>query len=1824
MIRACSCTVVILGTIAFAAPRARTNRPSRSGARELDVCTASGLWGDVNDDGAVNVIDAQQVARYSVALSVANAIAVNARGDVTSDGTANVIDAQQIARYSVGLSASARINTLGAPAPTVATVSITGASSVNVGSALALTGSARDAGNTDLGACAPVSWSSSDPTRATVTTSGQVQALAPGTTVITASAAGKNGQLTITVVAGPGLSAYTGDNQVQTSGSAFIAPAVVQARNASNVPMAGVAVTFTVTTGGGTVSSASSVIVNTDANGRASVSWTPGSSAGAQQLTASATGMTTVTFNGTTVGTVAGTTRCELTNAGAAYCWGENTSGQIADGTTTNRNAPTAVTGALTFASLAEGAASHACGLTPAGKAWCWGNNDFGQLGDGTTTRRTSPVAALGSYVFSQLVVSLYNTCGRTTDGSLVCWGASGYGIFGDGVLGTIHTTPVPVVTGGLTFATVTLGGNHLCAVTTTAALYCWGLGGIGQLGNGTFINKTTPTLVSGGFSWASVSAGDRHSCAVTTAGVAYCWGWNFNGQLGINTAANNTPTPTAVSGGLTFSALSAADRTTCGRVTSGLVYCWGYNFYGQIGDATTTQRLAPVPVYGGITFTSIRARQYTTCGRATTGQPFCWGANYYGQVGDGTTTQRSVPTSVTWVEGAVGAAVAMSVNAGDNQGAAQGTSVSTPPSVIARNYLGAPVSGVPITFAVTGGGGSITGASAATNASGIATLGSWTLGSVLGTNTLTATSNGLPVVTFTATSLVAPASIAVAVGDDQVQAVSTSFAGPLTVIVKDASSNPIPGLSVQFAVITGNGTLTGSVSNYQATTDASGKASATLTAGSTAGTHVVTATVAGLPAVTFNARVVAYIYQNSRCELARNGAAYCWGDNLHGQIGDGTTTSRRTPTLVSGGLSFSSVADGFAAHVCALTSAGQAWCWGDNAFGQLGDGSTTDRSAPVQVSGGLTFTQLAVSQGASCGRVGSGAWYCWGSAGYGLYGDGALGIIRTSPTQLTTGALTFTSLALGGAHTCGIATTGAMYCWGLGSFGQLGTGTYANATTITAVNDGRTYASVAAVYYHTCALTTAGAAYCWGYGNNGQLGNALSTTSNTPVAVGGGLTFGSVAVGDFSSCGIVTAGQAYCWGANGSAQLGDGTTTARAAPVAVSGSRQFTALQLRAATSCGLTSYGGLFCWGDNSFGQIGDGTTATRTTPKAIPWMEGTLAIQGGNNQFAPTGASVSTPPSVVITDLVGPKAGVDVVFAVASGGGSITGPTQTTNASGVATLGSWTLGSSAGVNTVTATAAGVTGSPLTITATATSSIANLIIDGMYLTQSAQNYSGSVPLVANRAAFLRVFVRSDLANSSTPAVRVRFYNGSLIDTKTITAASASVVTTVNEGVLTSSWNVPVSASLIQPGLSILADVDPTNAVAESNETDNVFPASGTPKPIDVRTIAPFQATLVPILQTPNGLVGDVTEANKATFLGAALRLYPFPSATAAVHAPYSYSAVVGPNVDDTWGNLLSEMNALRTAEGGTSNYYGVFKPSQSGFTAAGLGFIGTPAAIGLDGDDGFTAAHEWGHNFGRNHVDCGGATGTDSAYPYAGGSIGIYGYDVTNSTLMLPTSAKDLMSYCNPKWISDYTYKAVMDFRTTVSSETVLAAGPGLLVWGRIGANGLVLEPAFEVNAPPKLPKRTGAYHLQGTDANGATLFDIPFDGDAVDHDGTERAFAFVIPLSATGARPATLALLETGRGLPVQRFSRVAPALSEVSAPSAIRAMRESPTHVRFEWDAVRYPRAIVRDAATGEILSFARNGQVVVSARGTSLNVTLSDGVRSVQRNVTVQQ
>jgi alpha-tubulin suppressor-like RCC1 family protein len=349
--------------------------------------------------------------------------------------------------------------------------------------------------------------------------------------------------------------------------------------------------------------------------------------------------------------------------SGTAVCWGANGSGQLGDGTTTERHAPVDVPGLTNGVAANAAGAAHTCALTTSERVQCWGRNSDGQLGNGTTTDFATPnpqpldvcATALCDSVLSDIVALAagdYHTCALTANGGVKCWGRNGNGQLGNGA-NADSSTPVDVVGLESAVTAVTAGAFHTCALTTGGGVKCWGSNSEGHLGDGTTVDRWTPVDVVGlGSGVAAIAAGGIHTCALTVEGAVQCWGFNFDGEVGDGTDGNVRMTPVDVLG--LGSGVTAIDANglftghTCALKTDGGLACWGTNGSGQLGDGTATDRHSPVDVTGlSSRVLAVAAGSGHTCAATAADGIECWGDNRSGQLGDGTTTSRTAPVVV-------------------------------------------------------------------------------------------------------------------------------------------------------------------------------------------------------------------------------------------------------------------------------------------------------------------------------------------------------------------------------------------------------------------------------------------------------------------------------------------------------------------------------------------------------------------------------------------------------------------------------------------------------------------------------------------------------------------------------------------------------------------------------------------------------------------------------------------------------------------------------------------------------------------------------------------------------------------------------------------------------------------------------------------------------------------------------------------------------------------------------------------------------------------------------------------------------------------------
>lgn len=683
------------------------------------------------------------------------------------------------------------------------------------------------------------------------------------------------------------------------------------------------------------------------------------------------------------------------------------------------------------------------------------------------------------------------------------------------------------------TNTTVSSGGAFTCAIISNGSVMCWGYGYSGNLGSGGTSDLYNPTQTSSlgvGRTAVSIAAGKDHTCAILDNGSVACWGYGYYGQIGDgSTTDTSTPTLTASLGvGRTAVAISAGMDHTCSILDNGSVACWGGGSSGQLGDGAAMDRLSPTQTSSlgtGRTAIAIAAGDMHTCALLDNGSVVCWGAGSTGALGRGTATNYQVSPMLTASLGTGQRAVAIS-------------------------------SGEEHTCALLENG----------------SISCWGYGA------MGALGNG-------------------GTSDKYAPTLTSSFGTGRTAVGLSAGS-------AHTCAILDNGEVScwGEGSNGQLG-EGTGSDSTTPIATAVFGTNQV---AAGLS-----------VGGSHTCAVDASGDVSCWGLGQSGRLGNGRNSIEATPAVINNlgpGQTALDIASGFA-HSCAVQADGNVTCWGEGSSGQLGNGATSSwytESSPVLTSSlGTGRTAVAVSAGNdhTCAILDTGSVSCWGSGGNGRLGNGA-GSQQTTPTQtssLGTGR-TAVNISSGGSHTCVILDSGTVSCWGGGGYGQLGNGgtSSQNTPTLTSsLGTGRTAVAVSAGNRHTCVILDNGAVSCWGSNADGQLGNGGTSSSSTPTltsSLGTGRTAISISAGNRHTCAVLDNGAVSCWGHGGVGQLGNGGTSDRLSPTLTSSLGTgvvATEVTTAASHSCALHSTGSVSCWGFGGYGQIGNSANQQRTTP-------------------------------------------------------------------------------------------------------------------------------------------------------------------------------------------------------------------------------------------------------------------------------------------------------------------------------------------------------------------------------------------------------------------------------------------------------------------------------------------------------------------------------------------------------------------------------------------------------------------------------------------------
>lgn len=680
---------------------------------------------------------------------------------------------------------------------------------------------------------------------------------------------------------------------------------------------------------------------------------------------------------------------CVIRHDGSVACWGENQMGQLGLGTTSlHEVVPTVVPGLDAVVDLDAGI-GHVCAVRADGGVRCWGRNENGALGDGSTDTRLSPVIVSdggGALVgVTQVSTGAFHSCARRDDGSAACWGSNRSGQLGNG--DRIDQTVAQPVAGLADVVEIAAGNQHSCARVADGGVYCWGMNDLGQLGDGGGVPRSdVPVAVVGIDDAIAITARGDHTCAVRANGNALCWGSNEDDQLG-NSPLASSATPVAVGyvGGVT--SIRAGTWHTCAIHGNGAVRCWGENGADQAGPGASTDVALPG-----------RARELAlgtdhTCARLVDGSAYCWGSNMQAQLGAGMAGDefRSTPVPVLQLDDAV----AISVGSAHSCVRTQAGGVKCW-GINHRGQLG---------------DGStrdrLTPPRAIPGLSGVTAL---SVGSQFGCLVANGTARCL------------------GRNDDGQLGLGTRSDGPV------ASPMPVAGLGTvsridsgfahACAVVAGGGVRCWGLNGFGQLGNGDTESSATPVA------------VVGIGDATDVA-----VGGSHACALVAGGAVRCWGNGYQGQLGNGETFMETSTPVAVVGLSGAVAIDAGSGHTCALLGDGSVRCWGANTSRQIGSAALgSEFSVPTVVQALGDVVEISTGNAHTCARLGDGSVRCWGDNGYAQLGLGTVGPDTAMPTAVG-GLVDVVSVSAGEESSCVVLASGEARCWGYSGGGLLGNG---------------------------------------------------------------------------------------------------------------------------------------------------------------------------------------------------------------------------------------------------------------------------------------------------------------------------------------------------------------------------------------------------------------------------------------------------------------------------------------------------------------------------------------------------------------------------------------------------------------------------------------------------------------------------------------------------------------------------------------------------------------------------------------------------------------
>ncbi len=869
------------------------------------------------------------------------------------------------------------------------------------------------------------------------------------------------------------------------------------------------------------------------AAGASTYTWMPGSLSGSS-VSVSPTATTTYTVTGTNAAgcvggniwasvSAGGSHNLAIKTDGTLWAWGDNTYGQLGDGTNTLKKIPVQI-GTATNWVMVSGGNNHSLAIRSDGTLWAWGYNGLGMLGDGTIIDKNVPVQIGVGTTWVTVCAAGSHSIAMKTGGSLWAWGYNNYGQLGDGTF-TQRNTPIQIGV-ATNWSAISAASDHTLAIKADGTLWSWGRNTFGQLGDGTINSRNTPGQVGIATDWSKINVCYYHNLAIKTDGTLWAWGYNIFNQLGDGTTTQRN-SPVQIGVATDWSAVEGGLYHSLAIKNNGTAWAWGYNMYGQLGDGTQTQRNTPVQVGTATNWSLVSAGLYHTEALGTAGSLWSWGYNNSGQLGDGTMFLKTIPTQI----GSTVVSVTVSVN--------------TLPTVS--------FSGLSASYCLTAPPATLTGSPAGGTFSGPG----------IGGNTFNAGSAGTGTHTIT-------------YAYTDINGCSKSSTQTVSVVF----SNALDYVNLQFpgaASFCQGGSLTAYGQIYEpGLTEAPGQGAGVVAEFGYSTSNTNPASWTNWQPAVFNTQVGNNDEYSSTLTLPAGTYYY---------------TFRYAYTANTCGYQYG----GFSA------AGGNAWDGTNYVSGIL----TVNPFPTVTVSS----PSVSVCTGSSTTLTASGAsTYTW------MPGSLSGTSIAVSPVSNTTYTVTGTSAAgcsagnswasisAGGYHNLAIKTDGTLWVSGVNANGQLGDGTTADKFNAVKIGSGNNWVMVSAGSFHSLAIKSDGTLWGWGSNANGQIGDGTVIDKNAPVQIGTATNWAIVSAGGNHSLALKTDGSLWGWGLNSYGQVGDNTFTQRNSPVQVATETNWASISAGGSHSLGIKKDGTLWAWGRGSSGQVGDGAAVDRYSPVQI----------------------------------------------------------------------------------------------------------------------------------------------------------------------------------------------------------------------------------------------------------------------------------------------------------------------------------------------------------------------------------------------------------------------------------------------------------------------------------------------------------------------------------------------------------------------------------------------------------------------------------------------